>query len=132
MQTAHDLIALYKEIRPLVQRGELYRLKSAEANVVANEYTSDGGGQAAVFLFQKRRQFGEDPAPVRPAGLHPDAVYRVSVLDPGTVTVAGQKLPMIHAAAAPVLRSGRYLMQKGFELHMKGDDTATLVLLQAQ
>lgn len=132
METARDLITLYKEIRPLVQRGELDRLRPAEANVVANEYTSGDGGQSAIFLFQKRRQFGEDPAPVRPAGLHPDAVYRVSVLNPGTVTLAGQKLPAIHASATPVLRSGRYLMQKGFELHMKGDDAATLVLLKAQ
>jgi alpha-galactosidase len=67
---ARTQIALYKDIRPVVQHGKLYR--SAMAGVV--QYVTDT--RAAVFVFAPTRHFGQSRTPVRLAGLDPEATYR--------------------------------------------------------
>jgi alpha-galactosidase len=67
---ARTQIALYKDIRPVVQHGKLYR--SPVAGVV--QYVTDT--RTVVFIFAPTGHFGQSRPPVRLAGLDPEATYR--------------------------------------------------------
>ncbi|MFI6295345.1 alpha-galactosidase [Nonomuraea sp. NPDC050790] len=65
---AAELIALYKDIRPVVQQGELRRLREAV------QYTL--GERVVVLAFRRRGAYGAPGLPLRLSGLDPDARYR--------------------------------------------------------
>ncbi|MET8151361.1 alpha-galactosidase [Actinoplanes sp. NPDC049668] len=72
--TARELIRLYRDVRPTVQHGDLYRLRPPRATTSAVQYVH--GDHTVVFAFR----VGADFAPHEPAlllrGLDPQAVYR--------------------------------------------------------
>lgn len=72
-------VAQYKEIRQLVQKGDLYRLKSPfEGNDTAWMFVSEDKKEALVFYF---RVLGEPNAPLRRLvlkGLNPELDYQIS------------------------------------------------------
>jgi alpha-galactosidase len=72
-----ELVALYKTIRPLVQRGVQYRLGDpARDGLSAVQYLARDGGETAVAAYLPARRFGRaDPAPALRA-LDPQARYR--------------------------------------------------------
>jgi hypothetical protein len=50
MAEAAELIAVYKQIRPVIQSGRLYRLASVlDAPFAASEYVADDGAQVVVL-----------------------------------------------------------------------------------
>ncbi|MFI9551515.1 alpha-galactosidase [Nonomuraea endophytica] len=68
LDEAAGLVALYKDIRPVVQHGELHRLREAV------QYTL--GERVVVLAFRRRAAFGAPGVPLRLSGLDPDARYR--------------------------------------------------------
>ncbi len=71
---AGALIAQYKEIRPTVQTGELYRLSTADGYVTGAQYL--GADDVVVLAWRPYTRY-ELPAPLlRLRGLDPDAHYR--------------------------------------------------------
>jgi alpha-galactosidase len=116
---ATRMIALYKQIRPTVQNGKLYRLLSpVESNFSAVEYVSQDGRQVALFAFLHSQQFGRMVPAVRLEGLAADATYRVHATDEalknvGTITAAD-------------------LMHRGVQLNLRGDYDATLVIFDRE
>jgi alpha-galactosidase len=72
-------VELYRQIRPLVQQGDVWRLVHPGASA-ALAYVSADGDQAVVFAFQLTTRTG-DPGPLRPGGLHPDRTYQVVAVD---------------------------------------------------
>jgi alpha-galactosidase len=74
---ARDLVALYKQIRPTVQHGSLYRLASTrEGPNAAVEYVSRDGDDVVVLAFSVPRPLRPWPSRLRLAGLDDAAVYR--------------------------------------------------------
>ncbi|WP_128379497.1 alpha-galactosidase [Streptomyces cavernae] len=71
---AHEWVTLYKEIRPVVQRGDLYRLRAPEGGLSAVQYTY--GDETVVLAWLQAQRFGEPVAPVRLRGLDRGAAYR--------------------------------------------------------
>jgi alpha-galactosidase len=72
---ASELIAAYKSVRPVIQRGRLYRLASVEhGQFGAIEYVA--GDDAVVLGWWGPRQAGVRPGRVRLAGLDADSRYR--------------------------------------------------------
>ncbi len=75
-QEATQLIAQYKTIRPIVQLGDLYRLRSPQENPVsAVQYVSKDQSESAIFIF---RTFISEPAQLPNLylkGLEPEAIY---------------------------------------------------------
>jgi alpha-galactosidase len=67
---AREQIALYKDIRPVVQHGKLYR-----AGLVT-QYVSEDGERVVVFVFEPTGHFGQSRPPIRLSGLDPAARYR--------------------------------------------------------
>lgn len=71
-------ISLYKEIRPLVQLGDLYRLRSAQANPFsALQYVSRDRSAAVLFAFRTHLPNPTDLPPIYLRGLEPTALYEV-------------------------------------------------------
>jgi alpha-galactosidase len=73
---AADLIAVYKNIRPVVQHGRLYRLASVLSRPLgASQYVAPDGERIVVFGWWGPHQGGLRPPRLRLCGLEPDARY---------------------------------------------------------
>jgi alpha-galactosidase len=108
---AARLVAAYKEIRPVVQRGNLYRVASARTDPVgASEYLAADGSEVVVLCWWGPAQLGTRLFRVRLAGLDPDGRYT----DAGSGTE--------HVGAA--------LMNVGLELPGGGDFGSALIRLR--
>jgi alpha-galactosidase len=72
---AREWVELYKRIRPVVQHGELYRLRSPEGGGLrAIQYVRDG--EIVVFAWLDAQKYGEPQKALRLKGLDPSASYR--------------------------------------------------------
>lgn len=104
-------VAVYKRIRPIVQRGDLYRLVSPyEGRMSALMYVSEAKDGAAVFALGLNKDIPVDETlPVR--GLDPDRKYTMT-----EINMAGR----CHAdlPKEPVL--GRTLMERGITVKLDG------------
>jgi alpha-galactosidase len=77
-QRAAHWIALYKEIRPLVQFGDQYRLLSAQAGPFsAVQYVSKDRAEGVLFLFRTHVSEPCIPPVVYLRGLDPEALYSI-------------------------------------------------------
>nr|WP_104820655.1 alpha-galactosidase [Kitasatospora sp. MMS16-BH015] len=92
---AAELVARYKEIRPLVQLGHQHRLTLDEATTAVH-YAAPDGTAHAVLVRRPTTRFGHPPAPLRLPALDPTAHYRD--LDTGEIHVGalltGPGLPL--------------------------------------
>ncbi|MET8453290.1 alpha-galactosidase [Streptomyces sp. NPDC005209] len=70
---AGEWVELYKGIRPVVQRGELYRLRPPEGGLSAVQYVL--GDDAVVLACLQAQSYGEPVPPLRLRGLDPTASY---------------------------------------------------------
>ncbi|MFF3705684.1 alpha-galactosidase [Streptomyces phaeochromogenes] len=70
---ARTWVELYKEIRPVVQGGDLHRLRAPEGGLSALQYSRDG--EVVVLAWLQAQHYGEPVAPVRLRGLDPAAAY---------------------------------------------------------
>ncbi|WP_214107229.1 alpha-galactosidase [Acrocarpospora catenulata] len=77
---ARGLVAKYKEIRPIVQRGRLYRL-AGDPGVTASAVQYNLDDQVVVIAYNPFALTDQPPRRVRLAGLDPEAVYEVTGCD---------------------------------------------------
>ena len=70
---AGEWVGLYKEIRPLVQHGDLYRLRPPRGGLSAVQYVR--GDEAVVLAWLQAQSHGEPVPAVRLRGLDPTASY---------------------------------------------------------
>lgn len=107
-------VALYKEIRPLVQFGDLYRILDADRDeVLCNQYVSRDKMQAVLFLSARGTRFFKKKMNLRFAGLAPDKVY--------TFTLDG----------VAYKKGGAFLMEVGLPVYVRGADYNQIVRLTA-
>jgi alpha-galactosidase len=71
---AREMIGLYRDIRPVVQHGELHRLRPPQSAMSAVQYAHEG--RLAVFAFRVGADFAPGDRSVRLAALDPEAIYR--------------------------------------------------------
>ncbi|WP_028805553.1 alpha-galactosidase [Streptomyces sp. 142MFCol3.1] len=105
MEEATRLIALYKDIRPVIQHGRQYRLSDPnQSPVTAVQYVGADAERTAVLVSRPSTAFGCIHPPLRLRGLVHDARYRDE--DSGAewsgATLAGFGLPV------PELPGGDY------------------------
>ena len=107
--TSAKAIAEYKQIRPIIQFGDLYRLVSPydHKGLASMMYTTEKKDKA-VFFWWKTESFQNEHLPrVRMAGLDPNRLYKVHELnrvDQRPLDCEGKSY------------SGAYLMSHGLEL----------------
>ncbi|MGC2161126.1 MAG: alpha-galactosidase [Silvibacterium sp.] len=109
--TAKKMIAQYKQIRQIVQRGSLYRLISPlnGSEYSVTESVSTDLDQAVVFAFLHSSQMGYSFPRIYLRGLDDQAEYHLSTLD-------GQA-----ASGTPASASGAYWMENGVSVNLHGD-----------
>src|SRR5437016_12958056 len=104
MTFAAKMIALYKQIRPTIQAGNLYRLRSPRTDgLAANQYVSADAKQSVLFVFRHSQQFNTPAPTLLLRGLEPGARYRITCID-GKLR---QKQPEL--TAAYLVRSGSHV-----------------------
>ncbi len=75
---ARKWIALYKELRPVIQQGDCYRLLSPfEQPFSAVQYVSKDKTAGVLFAFLTHRLDPVPPLIVYPRGLEPERLYRI-------------------------------------------------------
>ncbi len=80
VEFAREQIALYREIRPIVQHGRLYRLVPPEGDgVTAVQYVAEDGSATIVFVYRQAAHFHAPQRPIRLDGLDPAGRYRDAV-----------------------------------------------------
>ncbi len=122
---AREMIQLYKQIRPIVQEGDLYRLSSLRRDHIhAVEYVDPQAKHAVVFAFM-HTDCAKDLPPTNvirwgsprfvyrlyPRGLRADECYRVGL--------------------EPRVRSGDALMSAGLVVELEGDGDSQLIQIDA-
>lgn len=108
-----EYIALYKQIRHLVQFGRQYRLPALrDKGVTAVQYSDAAGSDHVLFAFLHSQKLGEPLPRLRLTGLHADRVY--------------------HIEGSEGSFSGRALMNIGVELPLRGDFDSLVYRIREQ
>lgn len=126
-------ISEYKEVRPVVQFGDLYRLVSPYdgKGVASLMYSSEEKDRAVFFWWRLTNMYDEHPLRVRMDGLDPEKVYTVKELnriDVEPLPYEGRRF------------SGRFLMENGLEIpkenlceyHERTDWSSRVLYLEAE
>lgn len=89
-ETVKHQVAFYKQIRGLVQKGDLYRLKSPfKGNESAWMFVSEDKGEALVFCFQVMAVPNPPRRTLRLDGLDPELEYEVQSGHRGEKSIIG-------------------------------------------
>uniref|UniRef100_UPI00117DEC67 GH36 C-terminal domain-containing protein n=1 Tax=Streptomyces sp. NRRL B-24572 TaxID=1962156 RepID=UPI00117DEC67 len=107
LEEAAELVALYKRIRPLVQRGHQHRVGPG-GPVSAVHYAAPDGDEHVVLVWRPTTRFGRRPALVQLPALDPKARY----LD--------EDLKVVH--------SGAVLARQGLDPRLPAGDYASNVV----
>jgi alpha-galactosidase len=111
LQECKKYIDQYKEIRSIVQDGELYRLLSPRSSYGAVfQYVSSDRFRSVLFAFRHKQQFRHPFYPIKLRGLDPEAVYFCRQLN--------------------IKRSGSSLMTRGILLDLRGDYASELLMFE--
>ncbi|MBT2530353.1 alpha-galactosidase [Streptomyces sp. ISL-99] len=105
---AREWVDLYKEIRPVVQHGELYRLRAPDGGLSAVQYLR--GDDIVVLAWLQAQHYGEQQPPLRLRGLDPEAAY--ACLDTSAV------------------HRGSVLLHRGLRTALRGDLDAAVFRLR--
>lgn len=109
-QFARKAIATYKEIRPVIQFGDLYRLISPfdKKEVASLMYITPEKDRAVFFAYKLDHYMNQLIPPFRMAGLKEDRFYRIKELN----VPEGEKPCQLHDKIV----SGKILMNVGLEI----------------
>lgn len=113
MELSKDMIRLYKEIRPIIQEGDFYRLENPSADdYFLYEYRKDNEG--LLFAFLPQSKVGHRGTTVRLRDFDEQAMYTLRTKE-GEIT-----------------KSGSYLMYHGLDLHLNGDYASTIIRFECK
>lgn len=104
---AAQAISTYKQICPIVQFGDLYRLISpyAQKNISSLMYVTPNKEEAVLFVYQLKHRFNPSFPKLTLQGLAPDASYEVREIN--TTDLKEQTEKTI---------TGEFLMEQGIEI----------------
>lgn len=112
-ELSKDMIRQYKEIRPIVQEGDFYRLDNPSANkYFLYEYLK--GEQGLIFVFLPQSKVGHRGTTIRLRGLEEEVRYT------------------LHTSKGDITKSGSYLMYHGLELKLSGDYASVIIPFEAK
>lgn len=106
-------IALYKQIRDVVQFGDLYRILDIEKDeVLLNQYVAADKSKGVAFLLANGTRFYKKRIPVCFDGLDENKRYKLTIKN------------------NTYEKSGAYLMNVGIPLHIHGVDYNEIILIE--
>lgn len=105
----------YKELRNVVQTGNLYRLVSPynRGGVASLMYVDDAQQQAALFVYKTDNYYNQTLPRIRLAGLNPDQTY--------TITEKNVRVWKEPCSLSGKQFTGRFLMEVGIEVPLWED-----------
>ena len=105
----------YKEMRTLIQSGDLYRLVSPydRKGVAALMYTAPEQERAVLFIYKIENYYGQPIPRFRLAGLDPDRTY--------TLTERNVRVGQEPCSLSGKQFTGRFLMDVGIEVPLRDD-----------
>ena len=122
-QQTSTCIADYKQLRQVVQTGDLYRLISPydHKGVAALMYSltpspkgeGSGKGKAVLFVYKISNYYDQPIPRIRLAGLNPDATY--------TLTEKNVRVGQRPCSLSGKRFTGRFLMEVGIEVPLRED-----------
>lgn len=100
-EEVREQVKLYKEIRHLVQFGDLYRLRNPfEGNEAAWTIVSEDRSEAVLYYFRILSEANEPIVRLRTAGLDPEGDYRCvedgNIYGGDRLMNAGLAIPAMH------------------------------------
>lgn len=108
MELSQRMISQYKQIRPVIQDGDFYRLENPSANgYFLYEYLKDD--QGVIFAFLPQSKVGHRGTTVRLRNLEENEAYTV------------------YTSQGEVVKSGSYLMYHGLPLRLAGDYASAVI-----
>ncbi len=105
----------YKEMRPVIQTGNIYRLISPykRKGVASHMYVDDAKTQSVFFIYKIDNYYGQSIPRFRLAGLNPDKIYTLTEKN----VRAGQKPCSLSGKQF----TGKFLMSVGIEVPLWED-----------
>lgn len=117
------LITEYKQYRPIIQRGNLYRIRNpAVDNSHAVLYVTDDKREAVIIAFLHSRTFGEPVQRIRLQGLSESGRYLLS-------DGKDDEKELLSGSHGKIL-SGSTLMNLGISVELIGDYDSSLIYLK--
>ena len=111
IKLSKEMIQKYKNIRHIVQEGDFYRLENSSANDYhVFEYTKDD--EALLFVFLPQTKIGHRPIKVKLRGLEESSLYEFEYNN------------------KTIIKSGSYIMNRGIDIHLRGDYQSELIYLR--
>lgn len=108
VELSQRMISLYKDIRPIIQEGDFYRLENTSANdYFLYEYQKEG--QGVIFVFLPQSKVGHRSTTLRLRGLEEGSNYT------------------LHTSTGDITKSGAYLMYHGLDVKLTGDYASAVV-----
>ena len=114
----------YKELRKVVQTGNLYRLISPynKKGVSSIMFVDDAQQQAVFFVYKTENYYNQQLPRIRLAGLNPDKTY--------TLTEKNVRTGQQPCALSSKQFTGRFLMEVGIEVPLWEDYASRVFLIQ--
>ena len=108
LNLSKELIAEYKEMRPIIQEGQFYRLENTSQNAYhCFEYVKEE--EALLFVFLPQTQIGHRGIRIRLRGLEENKSYQF-IYEGNTY-----------------VKSGAYLMHHGLDIRLVGDYASEVI-----
>lgn len=123
---AQQAIADYKRLRPIIQLGDLYRLRSPyeqDGMAASSMYVSADKQQAVLFAYKLKHYVGHGIAPIRLQGLDANKRYRIH-----EVNKADDSLKSLDGKVI----SGKVLMEVGLNLALDKEYASRMIELTAE
>lgn len=121
VQTA---VKTYKDIRPVVSFGDLYRLKSPyDGEYAAINYVSEDRDRAILFAYKHIHYLGLEMPQIKLQGLDADKMYQLTEIN----VEEGR----VHSQSNGKTISGQSLMQYGIRVHLSKEYDSAVFELKA-
>ena len=124
LEYAKQAIATYKEIRPIIQQGNQYRILSPydKTGYASELYITDDKSDAVFFAYKFEHYVDQFRPRFHFAGLDPDATYKLTEICRNGRTDHWEG----HAF------TGKFLMQQGIEIALNGQFASKVIRLEKQ
>ena len=123
-QQTSTCMADYKQLRQVVQTGDLYRLISPydHKGVSSLMYVDDSRRQGVLFVYKIDNYYDQPIPRIRLAGLNPDATY--------TLTEKNVRVSQKPCSLSGKRFTGRFLMEVGLELPLREEYASRVFFIE--
>ncbi len=123
-QQTSTCMADYKQLRPVVQTSNLYRLISPydRKGVSSLMYVDDARRQSVLFVYKIDNYYDQPLPRIRLAGLNPDATY--------TLTEKNVRIGQKPCSLSGKRFTGRFLMEVGLEIPLREEYASRVFLIE--